>query len=493
MEARTKEVALNRAITRWPGFSGVGRYVGPILLFLGDYALLVAALLSAWYIREGLARLIPAIKMAGVMPRMIYIDIPIVYMGFALYEGLFIKRIPFWQGAQKIAKVCFFTILMVISGLFFTKTLDDVPRIFMLISLLLSSIYLIIGRFFMKRLMVQAGIWQKPVLIIGAGRTAELLATSFEDDPNMGYKIVGVVDDFTQERPLTSHYPYLGSFNTIERSIAIAAVNDVIIATPGIQREELVKLVNRVQPLVKNVIVVPDLFGLPLTNIEAEPMFNQKALLLRVRNNLSSCTNQVMKKLFDLLIGTITMIVSIPIMMGIAILIKLDSSGPVMHVAKRIGKDGCEFDCYKFRTMQLNSDALLTSYFEENAAAKEEWQQFEKLRSHDPRVTRIGRWLRKTSLDELPQLFNVLNGTMSLVGPRPYLPREEERIGFAINTILLTRPGITGLWQVSGRNQIDFEGRILLDLWYVRNWSLWLDIILLIKTVGVVLHRKGAY
>jgi undecaprenyl-phosphate galactose phosphotransferase len=143
--------------------------------------------------------------------------------------------------------------------------------------------------------------------------------------------------------------------------------------------------------------------------------------------------------------------------------------------------------------MHVNADKLLEKYFVENAAAKEEWARYAKLKQYDPRVTKIGKMLRKYSLDELPQIVNVLRGEMSLVGPRPYLPREIIDMGHYKNIILETIPGITGLWQVSGRNALTFKERLHMDCWYVRNWSFWLDIVMLIKTVKVVAGKSGAY
>jgi len=143
--------------------------------------------------------------------------------------------------------------------------------------------------------------------------------------------------------------------------------------------------------------------------------------------------------------------------------------------------------------MYLNSDEILQEFLEKNPEAKKEWDKYKKLKSYDPRVTKIGKFLRATSLDELPQIFNVLKGDMSLVGLRPYLPREISDMGEYKDIILLTRPGITGLWQISGRNELTFQDRLKLDTWYVLNWSLWLDIVILFKTIKVVLKREGAY
>lgn len=158
----------------------------------------------------------------------------------------------------------------------------------------------------------------------------------------------------------------------------------------------------------------------------------------------------------------------------------------------RIGKNGKPFPCYKFRSMCVDAKIKLEELLETDPEAKAEWERDFKLRN-DPRVTKSGAFLRKTSLDELPQIFNVLKGEMSLVGPRPIIHEELERYGEYVDDYLMVKPGITGMWQVSGRSDIDYEERVLLDSWYVRNWSVWIDIVMLFKTFKVVLLRKGAY
>jgi len=199
------------------------------------------------------------------------------------------------------------------------------------------------------------------------------------------------------------------------------------------------------------------------------------------------------KRGIDLILTVLLLLLLWPLLLVLAIWIRMDSPGPAFHIAARIGKDGKLFRCYKFRSMYVESDQLLEDYLKDRPEEKKEWEEFAKLRHYDPRVTKAGRWLRKYSMDELPQIFNVLEGTMSLVGPRPYLPREKEAIGDFLPVICRTLPGITGLWQVSGRNEIKFAGRLELDAKYVKNWSLKQDMALLLKTVGVVLGKKGAY
>ena len=176
----------------------------------------------------------------------------------------------------------------------------------------------------------------------------------------------------------------------------------------------------------------------------------------------------------------------------VALLIKLDSKGPILFSHKRVGKDGKYFGCLKFRSMVINSDEVLKNLLETDPAAKDEWEREFKLKD-DPRITKIGKILRKTSLDELPQLINVIKGEMSLVGPRPIITDEIEKYGDYFADFCLVPPGITGVWQVNGRSDTTYEERVQMDSWYVRNWSPWVDIVYLLKTFSVVIKGKGAY
>ena len=186
--------------------------------------------------------------------------------------------------------------------------------------------------------------------------------------------------------------------------------------------------------------------------------------------------------------------IALPLMVIGAALIKLDSPGPVLYVSKRVGQGGRLIPVLKFRTMHVDAQARLQRLLMEDAVLRGEWERFHKLRD-DPRVTRLGRWLRRSSLDELPQLLNVLAGQMYLIGPRPVFPHEFVRYyhGQARRHYLSVKPGITGLWQVCGRSDLDFPTRVLLDSWYVAHWSVWLDLWILLRTIKVVLRREGAY
>jgi len=200
------------------------------------------------------------------------------------------------------------------------------------------------------------------------------------------------------------------------------------------------------------------------------------------------------KRVTDILLSTVALFGALPIMLATALFIKFTDKGNILLKQKRLGLNGNEFYIYKFRTMYENNKKILEEYFKMHPEAKKEWEIYRKLRGYDPRVTPIGKILRKYSIDELPQLFNVLKGDMSLVGPRPYLPEELDNVPPKIRQkILSVRPGITGLWQISGRNRLTFKERLSLDLNYVESLSFKNDLKILIKTLFIVLKGKGAY
>ncbi len=197
------------------------------------------------------------------------------------------------------------------------------------------------------------------------------------------------------------------------------------------------------------------------------------------------------KVVADLVLSAILMLILAPVMIIIALLVGLDG-GPVLYRHLRIGRGGQRFHCLKFRSMVMSADQVLAAHLANNPVALEEWAATQKLK-HDPRVTQIGRFLRATSLDELPQLINVLKLEMSLVGPRPIVEHELARYGRNVSYYLKARPGVTGLWQVSGRSNTSYSRRVALDAWYVKNWRFWRDIVILFRTVSVVVRRDGAH
>lgn len=215
-------------------------------------------------------------------------------------------------------------------------------------------------------------------------------------------------------------------------------------------------------------------------------------LSLQTPYNLLNYRSKLFKRVLDVAISFFGLLFLAPLLGCIAILIKIDSSGKVFYLSPRVGKGGKVFNMLKFRTMYRNADQILQNELLLHPEMQKEWSEYQKLKN-DPRITRIGAFLREYSLDELPQLCNVLLGDMSIVGPRPVLLFQSEKYGEAIKEYIQISPGITGLWQVSGRNNTDYAHHIELDLEYIQHWSFWLDIYILMKTVKVVLSRDGAY
>jgi exopolysaccharide production protein ExoY len=205
-----------------------------------------------------------------------------------------------------------------------------------------------------------------------------------------------------------------------------------------------------------------------------------------VRAGTQSPVGGRIKRLFDIAIATLALIALSPLMLAVALLIKLTMGGPVLFAHRRIGLNGKPFPCYKFRTMVNDAEERLSRYLAQDPHIAREWSEARKL-EHDPRVTMLGRVLRKSSLDELPQLVNVLRGDMSCVGPRPVVAAELERYGASVTDYLSTRPGLTGLWQISGRNSVSYATRVALDSAYTRNWSVLLDLAIVVRTIPALL------
>ncbi len=239
------------------------------------------------------------------------------------------------------------------------------------------------------------------------------------------------------------------------------------------------------------VSVIPTLRGMPLDSTDMSFIFSHEVMIFRVQQNLAKLSSRFLKRLFDIFGSLFIILILSPIIIYISQKVRKDG-GPAIYGHERIGKNGKPFKCLKFRSMVINSKEVLEDLLLNDASAKEEWEATFKLKN-DPRITKIGAFLRRTSLDELPQLFNVLKGEMSLVGPRPIITAELARYNEEVDYYLLSKPGMTGLWQVSGRSDVDYETRVYLDAWYVKNWSMWNDIAILFKTVTVVLKKDGAY
>ena len=460
----------------------------PFVLICVDYIAIVCAEVLAFNFRNfytGNSRL-------HISWLNFWVVFPLLYLIFLNIEQLYNRRAQFWQIIQKLFITSCYAVTSIIILLYIARIAGSTSRMFIAVFWVLSFILLVVFRYIVKKILEKYQLLQIPVLIIGAGKTAELLVQGIKNDAGMGYKIIGLLEDNKVEKGILENYPVLGKFSDAEQVITKYNINHVFIAAPGLEQGKLTKLIYKVQPLVKSMGVIPNLVGVPMGGIEAESLFNEKLMLLRLKNNLARPINRWIKTIFDYVLTITGTVVISPILIIIALWIYKDSPGPVIFKHRRIGKNGKEFNCYKFRSMCVDAKEKLEQLLKTNPEAKAEWEKDFKLKN-DPRITKSGEFLRKTSLDELPQIFNVLKGEMSLVGPRPIIRDEMIRYGEYIEDYLMVKPGITGMWQVSGRSDTDYKQRVQLDSWYVRNWSVWLDTMLLWRTGKIVLQCKGAY
>jgi len=477
----------------------ISKFAALLALVASDIAMLVTAISLASIIRVDV---LPAVSRAFVaeVPHMLLDRIWIIATVFTMclaYEGLYTKRLHFWQEAKQITKAASLAFLFLMSIISMGQLTGETSRTVVLVGYILSIILLPIGRFVVKSILVRAGLGTQAVLILGAGEAGRSIATALLQENHLGYRIVGFLgeDPAKQLRSVEVNgrfFPVLGSFRDSDRIMAATDTDRLIVATPSMPPKEMVGLINRLQRKASSVVVIPDLAGVSVMGAEVDHAFNDQVLTLNIKNSLTNPLNMFAKRTFDLFTSALLSIIILPLMALIALAIKIESPGPAFFKQQRVGRNGDIFDCYKFRTMAINAQEILGAILKNDSTLREEWESNFKLKN-DPRITRIGNLLRKTSLDELPQILNVLKGEMSLVGPRPIVQKEVPRFGYSINDFFIVRPGITGLWQVSGRNDIDYSERVRLEAWYVRNWSLWLDITILIRTVGIVLSRSGAY
>lgn len=469
----------------------VRRICAPLLFVIFDYI----AILLAEKIAFGLHDLYGLFMGDSyhIANAYVFFWIPVIFIVFLGMAQTYTKMQPILETVRQIFYAVLYALITCIIVLYFLQASLLASRLYVIlfICLVLFNIYVV--RYICLKFLKITNLLTRPVILIGAGKTAEQVLHSFEQDLGYRYKVVGILDDAPVSEVLPRKFFLMGTLEKAAEIIHQSGVQTVIITVPGMDKVRLQSLLEDVQPYVRDIIFVPDLIGISLYNVEAQALFNEQIMMLSLRNNLARRRNKIIKRFFDVAVGGLLCVSIIPIIVVLSLWIKIDSKGSVFFNAQRIGKGGKVFTCYKFRSMHVDSQGILEEYLATYPEAKKEWDTFAKLRDYDPRVTRVGRWIRKYSLDELPQILNVIKGDMSLVGPRPYLPREKEDIGEYLSTITLTVPGITGFWQTSGRNDVSFAGRVAMDTWYVRNWSIWLDLMYLFKTAKIVFTGKGAY
>ncbi len=333
--------------------------------------------------------------------------------------------------------------------------------------------------------------WGAPVVVFGSGATARRVVRHLQKHSAAGLRLVAVLDDNLHDFPeIHGSDVRLGRRSDATVLALDCGVSHAIVALPHASGSEIRSLVRGEAKLFRHLVVIPDLGG--ISSEWVEPRDFGGVLGLQIGQKHLHVGSQLLKRMFDLIIGSVVALIALPIILLVILLVRLTSAGPILYGQSRIGLDNVKFTAWKFRSMYQNADELLFRYLQADPNLRREWERDHKLR-RDPRITRVGAFLRKTSLDELPQLWNVLKGDMSLVGPRPIVTAEIQRYGISFDAYKSVRPGITGMWQVSGRNNTSYEERIQFDEYYVANWSIWLDLYILGRTVKTVLLTEGAY
>ncbi|HCQ6442096.1 TPA: undecaprenyl-phosphate galactose phosphotransferase WbaP, partial [Klebsiella pneumoniae] len=395
-------------------------------------------------------------------------------------------RKTFWFELKEILRTLVIFAIIEIAVIAFTTW--SFSRALWVITWIFILLLVPFSRILTKYLLNKLGYWQRDTWIIGSGNNAIEAYKAIISEQNLGLKIIGFIASEGGVRAGETINGIKVISNDIDWLRGEDKKTQFIVAVESHQSEMRNSwLRNFMIQGFRYVSVIPTLRGMPLDSTDMSFIFSHEVMIFRVQQNLAKLSSRTLKRLFDIIASIAIIILLSPVLLYISRQVKKDG-GPAIYGHERIGKDGKPFKCLKFRSMVTNSKDVLNELLQNDPEAKREWDTTFKLKN-DPRITKIGAVLRRTSLDELPQLFNVLKGEMSLVGPRPIITAELERYNEEVDYYLLSKPGMTGLWQVSGRSDVDYETRVYLDAWYVKNWSMWNDIAILFKTVGVVLKK----
>jgi Undecaprenyl-phosphate galactose phosphotransferase WbaP len=428
-------------------------------------------------------------------PLDVFSILAVLFIVVRALAGDYSRREPFWDGVRSIM------------GALFVASLPDFAAValrpwhYSLSGALGSWIFLVFAipalRQGARMILSTAGLWQRRTALIGHGPAAETAYVALSKSMALGFDIQWILSIRAEvELPVTlARLKTMVSGNATEAGLLVQAAgcDQAILAMGDAEQSAYPELVQRLSEANIATAIVPPLARLPLGNLTTNVLFGRNILLFQVRDNLRRWPQRVFKRVFDVFGALFGLIVLSPLFAVLAVLVKRQDGGPVTYSQIRIGREGVPFRCVKFRTMARDAERLLASWRENNPDLYEEYVKTYKLKD-DPRVTPLGKWLRRTSLDELPQLINILRGEMSFVGPRPVVERELiDFYGPSAQLYMRVRPGLTGLWQVSGRSNTGYDERIAFDEWYILNWSIWYDLIILAQTFGAMISGHGAF
>ena len=478
------------------------------VLALADLMAVLGALLLAFVVRFILPGSLSVETLFSVLP-LIFL-FPLLISFLRLYPGSFLHPA---EEMKRLFLASTAGFLFIGASFFLTKSTADFSRLFFLLAWAATCLFLPLFRALVRRKFGTRPWWGAKAIIIGNTAAIEAIHSRLSNTPSLGLSLVAVLctetpvfsvksDAASSATPFTcaaqnleiQHFPvegFPGEQDDIIEEIARQFPRaTVLLHTDSFPYAVQERLFDVLGHHFRQVIAMPTLrwnFCVPSQILNMRGSF-----ALVVRCNLADARRLRTKRMLDLA-GAIALVgLLAPLFAFLVLWIKKDGKGPAFFRQARIGRDGKPFHIYKFRSMVPNADSVLHEYLNANPEAEAEWKATQKLKN-DPRITRAGAFLRRTSLDELPQLFNVLKGEMSLVGPRPIVEDEIDKYGEIFRQYSLVQPGITGLWQISGRNDISYNERVSLDRYYVANWSVWLDLYILAQTIPAVFARRGAY
>jgi len=509
---RTKQKTIDASVVRVPGRAP--RWIVPtvkVSLVIADALAAAISFMLAFYTREHAAVFSGAGRLAWSESFAPYGALLVFVVGIRLlsfrYCNLYRVRgeFSFFDDGVRIFKATAIGSLLIVAAAFlyrggfefraFSYARSVFVRDFLFVLIIVGAL-----RFFMRA--VQTFVRSRqinliPTLVVGRGPEASLFIREMRERPSLGYRVIGVVDTKTVDGQLTyEDVPVIGTLESLPEVIRDSGANEVIIADADVNADTLFEVMIRCgRRRGVEFRIAPSLFNCLPRKTEIDQI-GVLPMIRLFREPLSNVA-RILKRTFDFVVSALAVLVLLPLWLLIALLIKLDSKGPVFYTQERVGMDGRLFLLYKFRTMKAGSDSQLHREYQKafiagraEANLGDDSKPTYKLLT-DPRITRIGKFLRRTSLDEVPQLFNVLSGDMSVVGPRPPIPYEVEAYELWHRKRLDMKPGVTGLWQVSGRNRLPFEEMVRLDLFYIENWSLLLDLKIILRTGFVMLGREG--
>lgn len=433
-------------------------YIG--ILVLVDFLVLLFSLKIAIFFRENFSQsIMPLFNTPNIQKYFWIILITLILFNL---EKIYRTRYDFWSDTKRVIKALFFSFITVFTVITLTKMSEDYSRTFLFMFFLIAIFLVPFFKRLTKKVLFKFDLFKIKVKIVSKSSQFDILSKEFIDNWYFGFDICDKKYDM------------------------------VIISSRKFTVEDLQKLIKRYSKKTRDIYVIPYMSHLDFSHTNVVDYFNVRLSAIHIENRLLNGKNIFIKYLFEKILVVLILPLALLLHLFLIILIKKDSKGSIFFKQKRFGLRGKTFSCYKYRTMYINGDEVLKEYLAQNPDEVEYYSVYHKYKN-DPRITKIGSFLRATSLDEFPQFFNILRGDMNLIGPRPYMLNEKIKIGrYNEDIILKVKPGITGLWQVSGRNELTFDERIELDKWYIQNWSLWMDFVIFMKTINVVLSKVGA-